>query len=349
MPDQFTEIVTLIKRSQYNAQKNVNIEMINLYWQVGEYIHQKVASGSWGKGMIKELGNYIAKKHPELKGFNRVGLYRMLQFYRFYLSHTENKSIKSAENQQKIVPSPMAQFTDIRNTMIVQLSWTHHLTLMTKTQSREECDFYLRLCVRESYTVRDLKRQIRSSLYERVQFGQQEIQASYQVRIKDGSLFYRDIYVFEFLGLGEQYDEKSLQQALLQKRKDFILELGGQAIFIDREYRVTVGRKDFYIDLLFFHRDLQCFVAFELKVGEFRPEYVVKLNFYLTALDRNVKRMHENNSIGIILCRKKNKVLSDYAFKRCPSPIVVAEYQTFLPDKKLLQQKLHELFENEME
>lgn len=347
MTEQFTEIVTLIKRSQYNAQKNVNIEMINLYWQVGEYIHQKIASASWGEGMVKELADYIARKHPELKGFKHRGLYKMLQFYAFYSSYIGNASVKSIDNQQKIVPSLMAQFTDIRNTILVKVTWTHHLTLMT-TQSREECDFYLRLCIQENYSVRELERQIKSSLYERVRLGQQQSPVSGSKINPDESILFRDKYVFEFLNLPENHSEKDLQQALIRKIKDFVLELGDGFIFIAEEYRVTVGGTDFYVDLLFFHRDLQCLVAFELKTTAFLPEYLGKLNFYLEALDRKVKREHEKPSVGILLCKEQNEEIVEYAMNRSLSPAVIAEYQTFLPDKKLLRQKLHELFENEI-
>lgn len=349
MTEQFTEIVTLIKRSQYNAQKNVNVEMINLYWQVGEYMHQKIANASWGEGTVKELANYIAKKHPELKGFNRVGLYRMLQFYGFYLSYVDNKSIKKRENQQKIVSSLMRQFTDIRNTILVQVTWTHHLTLMTKTKSREECEFYLRLCAQENYSVRELERQIKSSLYERVRLGQQQSPVSGNNINTDESLLFRDKYVFEFLNLPQKHSEKDLRQALIRKIKDFILELGDGFTFVGEEYCVTVGGTDFYVDLLFFHRDLQCLVAFELKTTAFLPEYLGKLNFYLTALDRKVKREHEKPSVGILLCKEQNDEIVEYAMSRNLSPAIISEYQTFLPDKKLLRQKLHELFENEPE
>ncbi|RBL92966.1 PDDEXK nuclease domain-containing protein [Chitinophaga flava] len=349
MTDQFTEIVTLIKRSQYNTQKNVNIDMINLYWQVGEYIHKKISNASWGKGTIKELAYYIARKHPDLKGFTQPGLYRMQQFYCFYLPYLldEVGSLQVVENQQEILSSVMREFTDIRNTFLVKVTWTHHLTLMTKTKTKEECEFYLRLCVQENYSVRELERQIKSSLYERVQLGKQKMPLSHNTTTQDKSVLFRDKYVFEFLDLPVNHDEKDLQKALTLKMKEFILELGDGFVFIEQEYRITVGRKDFYIDLLFYHRDLQCLVAFELKTAEFRPQYVVKLNFYLTALDKKVKRKHEAPSVGLILCRKQNNELIKYALSRCPAPIIIAEYQTFLPDKKLLQQKLHELFEEE--
>ncbi|NLR64397.1 DUF1016 domain-containing protein [Chitinophaga varians] len=350
MTEQFTEIVTLIKRSQYNAQKNVNVEMINLYWQVGEYIHQKIANASWGEGTISDLARFIETKHPQLKGFEKRNLFRMRQLYQTYIVYfNEIVNVKSVGNQQKIVSSLMTQFTDIRNTMIVQISWTHHLTLLTKTKSREECDFYLRLCIQENYSVRELERQIKSSLYERVRLGQQQSPVSGNNINTDESLLFRDKYVFEFLNLPQKHSEKDLRQALIRKIKDFILELGDGFTFVGEEYCVTVGGTDFYVDLLFFHRDLQCLVAFELKTTAFLPEYLGKLNFYLTALDRKVKREHEKPSVGILLCKEQNDEIVEYAMSRNLSPAIISEYQTFLPDKKLLRQKLHELFENEPE
>ncbi|WP_212001734.1 YhcG family protein [Chitinophaga sp. HK235] len=348
MTDQFTEIVTLIKRSQYNTQKNVNIDMINLYWQVGEYIHKKIANASWGEGTIKELAQHIRRTQPQLQGFEKRNLYRMKQFFEMYsIQFAELFNLKLTDNQTEILSSPMTQFTDIRNTLLVRVTWTHHLTLMTKTKTKEECEFYLRLCVQENYSVRELERQIKSSLYERVQLGKQKMPLSHNNATQDESVLFRDKYVFEFLDLPVNHDEKDFQKALSRKMKEFILELGDGFIFIEQEYRITVGGTDFYIDLLFFHRDLQCLVAFELKTTAFAPEYIGKLNFYLEALDRKVKRAHERPSVGILLCKEQNNEVVEYALNRFLSPTIVSEYQTFLPDKKLLQQKLHELFEEE--
>ncbi|WP_206531836.1 PDDEXK nuclease domain-containing protein [Sphingobacterium sp. DR205] len=157
---------------------------------------------------------------------------------------------------------------------------------------------------------------------------------------------FKDSYVFEFLNLPEPYNENDLQKGFIKQMKNFILELGRDFIFIDEEYRVQVGNSDFYIDLLFFHRGLQCLVAFELKAEKFKPDHLGQLNFYLEALDRNVKKPHENPSIGILLCKDKEDEVVEFALSRSLSPTLVSEYQTQLPDKKLLQQKLHELFEN---
>jgi RecB family endonuclease NucS len=157
---------------------------------------------------------------------------------------------------------------------------------------------------------------------------------------------FKDSYVFEFLNLGEPHSESDLQRGLVMQMKNFILELGKDFLFIGEEYKLQVGNSDFYIDLLFYHRGLQCLVAFELKADKFKPDHLGQLNFYLEALDRDVKKQNENPSIGVLLCKDKDSEVVEYALSRSLSPTMVSEYKTQLPDKKLLQKKIHELFNN---
>jgi RecB family endonuclease NucS len=159
---------------------------------------------------------------------------------------------------------------------------------------------------------------------------------------------FKDSYVFEFLNLSEPHSESDLQHGLITQMKNFILELGKDFLFIGQEYKIQVGNSDFFIDILFYHRGLQCLVAFELKADKFKPEHLGQLNFYLEALDRDVKKPNENPSIGILLCKDKDKEVVEYALSRSLSPTMVSEYKTQLPDRQVLQQKLHELFENKM-
>lgn len=163
----------------------------------------------------------------------------------------------------------------------------------------------------------------------------------------DLSNTFKDSYVFEFLNLPEPHSESELQRGLVRQIKNFILELGKDFLFISKEYKLQVGNSDFFIDLLFYHRGLQCLVAFELKADKFKPDHLGQLNFYLEALDRDVKKPNENPSIGVLLCKDKDSEVVEYALSRSLSPTMVSEYKTQLPDKKLLQQKLHELFGNE--
>ena len=352
MTNQFTEIVTLIQRSRSNAQRMVNVEMINLYWQVGEYIHGKVKSAVWGNGAINELAEFIGRNHPELKGFSSRGLYRMKLFYEIYIPLLEEfatleKPQVSNNQLNTISPTVLAKFKDIRNTLLAQISWSHHLILMEKIEKNEERVFYIHLTINENYSVRELERQVKSSLYERIVLKKQQLPKE----IKNGrniTTAFKDSYVFEFLNLPDRHTEKELQRALIDKIQAFILEIGKDFSFIGKEYKVVVGGVNFYIDLVFYHRELRCLVIFELKTTEFMPEYLGKLNFYMNVLDRNVRKPFENPSVGILLCKEKNNEIVEYALGSNLSPSIIAEYQTLLPDKKLLQQKLHELFENEL-
>ncbi|MGE8378746.1 MAG: PDDEXK nuclease domain-containing protein, partial [Sphingobacterium sp.] len=217
--------------------------------------------------------------------------------------------------------------------------------IFSRTKTVEEKEFYLKLTIEEKYSSRELERQINSSVFERTMIGNVKLSSLPREFEVDINKAFKDSYVFDFLNLPESYNEGDLQKGLLRQMKDFILELGRDFLFIDQEYKVQVGNSDFYIDLLFFHRGLQCLVAFELKVDKFKPEHLGQLNFYLEALDRDVKRSNENASIGVLLCKDKDSEVVEYALSRSLSPTVVAEYKTQLPDKKLLQQKLHELFE----
>lgn len=355
MDAKFSDIINLIQQTRNNAIRAVNTELINLYWNVGAYIKQKLSVAEWGDKTVDELAAFIQRNNPELKGFNRRGLYRMVQFYETYTQTQIVSSLmtqsQNIENQvNKIVSAAMTQFQfqsqDIRNTLLAQISWTHHLTIFSRCKTEEEREFYLRLNIKENYSVRELDRQISTSLFERTMLGNAKISSSLREFNHDLTNTFKDSYVFEFLNLPEPHSESDLQKGLIKQMKKFILELGRDFIFIDEEYKVQVGNSDFCIDLLFYHRGLQCLVAFELKADKFKPEHLGRLNFYLEALDRDVKKQNENPSIGILLCKDKDSEVVEYALSRSLSPTMVAEYQTQLPDKKLLQRKLHELFES---
>lgn len=223
-----------------------------------------------------------------------------------------------------------------------KLSWTHHLEILKRSSALEEKVFYLLLAIKEGYTITDLKRQIKTSLYERQKMSSQKIIANQHPGAEKIPQIFRDKYIFEFLDLPEQHNENDFQKALIYRLKQFVLELGRDFIFIGEEYHLRVGKRDYYSDLLFFYRDLQCLVAFELKVQKFEPEHLGKLNFYLEALDRDVKKDHENPSIGVLLCKSKDNEVVEYALSRNISPALVADYETKMIDKGLLQHMLHE-------
>ena len=310
-------LINIISESRQNALKKVNEELIRMYWKVGEYLSCEAKKASFGDSYVDLMAKAIQEAFPGIKGFNRRGLYRMKQFYETYC---ENKIV-----------SPL----------VTQISWTNHLLIMSGCKSDEEREFYIKLCIKENYSKRQLQRQLDSGYYERYMLSKDSLLPE---KVKQlGENPFLDSYVIEFLDLPNEYHENDLRKALIRNMKDFILELGKDFTFIDEEYKVQVGGDDFRIDLLFFHRGLQCLVAIELKIGKFKPEYVSKLDFYLEALDRQVKKENENPSVGLLLCATKNDEVVEYAMSRTMSPMLVSEYKLQLPDKMILQKKLQEL------
>ena len=220
------------------------------------------------------------------------------------------------------------------------------MLIFSRCKSIEEKEFYLKLAKQENYSKRELDRQISASLFERTMIGNSTPSPVVRESNNELTSSFKDSYVFEFLNLPESHNERDLQRGLVKQMKNFILELGKDFLFIGEEYKLQVGNSDFFIDLLLYHRGLQCLVAFELKADKFKPDHLGQLNFYLEALDRDVKKPNENPSIGILLCKDKDSEVVEYALSRSLSPTMVSEYKTQLPDKKLLQQKLRILFEN---
>jgi predicted nuclease of restriction endonuclease-like (RecB) superfamily len=323
MDNRFTDIIQLIKQSRTNAIKAVNAELINLYWNIGAYISKKIAQSEWGDSVVTELANFIQTHEPEIKGFSNKNIWRMKQFYETY------------KDFPKLSP------------LVREISWTNNLLIFSRCKTIEEMEFYLKVVIQENYSKRELDRQISASFFERTLLGKSKLSPTVRETNSDQSSTFKDSYVFEFLNLSDAHSESDLQRGLVRQMKNFILELGKDFLFIGEEYKLQVGNSDFYIDLLFYHRGLQCLVAFELKAGNFKPDHLGKLNFYLEALDRDIKKHNENPSIGVLLCKDKDSEVVEYALSRSLSPTMVSAYKTQLPDKKLLQQKLHELFDNE--
>lgn len=316
---QFAEITQLISNARNNVLRLANTALIGLYWNVGRLISERIASAEWGDGVVKQLADYIAQTAPDLKGFSDKNLWRMKQFYETYA------------NEPKLSP------------LVREISWTNNLVLLSRTKSPEEKLFYLTKCIDEHYSKRELERQIDSALYERSLSDAKILSPVVRELAPGAEAVFRDNYVFEFIAGKTIRNENSLRAALISQMKDFILEIGKDFIYIDQEYRLQVGQSDFRIDLLFYHRELQCLVAFELKMEKFKPEHLGQLNFYLEALDRDVKKPKENPSIGVLLCKDKDNDVVEYALSRSLSPTLVAEYRLCLPDKKLLQQKMKEI------
>lgn len=320
--NQFLDIIQLIRQSRTHAIKAVNTELINLYWNIGEYISKRIETQEWGQSVVKQLAEYLHQSEPDLKGFSDKNLWRMKQFYQEYKNYPN------------------------LSTLLREVSWSHNLAIFSRCKTIEEKEFYLKVSRQENYSFRELERQISSSLFERTLLGNSKLSTVLREIHPQITNTIKDSYIFDFLNLAELHNESELQKGLIKKMKSFILELGKDFLFVSEEYKVQVGNSDFYIDLLFYHRSLQCLVAFELKADKFKPEHLGQINFYLEALDRDVKKENENASIGILLCKDKDNEVVEYALSRSLSPTMVAEYKTHLPDKKILQQKLHDLFSN---
>ena len=315
--DEVAQMIAVAKQRTYSA---VNSMLVELYWQVGAYIHNKLESAAWGEGVVDQLATYLKTTQPGLRGFTRPNLFRMRQFYATY------------RDDEKVAP------------LVRQLPWTHNLIILSQSKTPEEREFYLKTAIREKWSKRELERQFRGALFERTVLNPPKVSAVLRQMQPEAHEVLKDTYLLEFLDLPGDHAEPDLQRALVARLRDFLVELGRDFCFVGAEFPLQVGDRDFALDLLFFHRGLNCLVAFELKVGRFEPEYLGKLSFYLEALDRDVKKPHEHPSIGVLLCASKDEEVVEYALNRTLSPALIAEYQMQLPDKKLLEAKLQEFY-----
>ena len=265
----FSEVINMIETRRRNAYKKVNEELISLYWDFGKYISEKVNDSNWGDKIVDKLEDFMKREYPTMRGFNKRGIYRMKQFYETY----------------KDFPfvSPL----------VTQISWTNNLLILSGTNSIEEKEFYIKMCIKNNYSKRELDRQISSGYFYRYMLSDGKANQSLSKTVGEEdypNTKLLDTYSLEFLDLPNQYSEKDLKKAIISNMKDFILEIGKDFTYVGEEYRVQVGNEDFYIDLLFYNRTLSCLVAFELKIGKFKPEYISKMDFYLEALDRQERK-----------------------------------------------------------
>ena len=314
----FDKVISIIDNARENAFRAVNRELITMYWDIGEYVSHRVSEDGWGKSVVNEFSNFIQRRYVGIKGFSSSNIWRMKQFYETYSSN------------EKLA------------TLLRELSWSHNLQIMP-CATDEEREFYLTLSVKNRYSFRELKRLMDSGLYERTMMS--DITNKQITARSEGLTALRDSYILEFLDLPKNHKEKDLRKAIAHNLKDFILEFGKDFAFVGEEYHVQVGNRDFFIDLLFSNRELQCLVAIDLKIGEFEPEHLGKMEFYLEALDRDIKKKSENPSVGLILCTKKDASVVEYAMSRSLSPTMIADYKLHLPDKDILEKKLRELTE----
>lgn len=367
---EFEQVAILIEKARNRAFHKVNEELVRLYFEVGNFVSDKVASGSWGDNTVDDLASFLQQKFSGFRGFTRRGLYRMKQFYEVYSSdefvsplknqlndwfNNNDLTIKvSALPSQSVISPPKnlkvsaapTQINELKSQMVDSLlckvTWSNHLEILSQTKSPEEKFFYLLHCIKEKWSMRELRRQLTSGCFERTMLSNKKVPAPLTQFPQN---LFKDPYIFEFLDLPDGYSEKDLEKALVLNLQKFILEIGKGFTYMGNKYRLQVGNKDYYTDLLFYHRDLQCLVLFELKIQEFEPEFLGKLNFYLEALDRDVKRPFEKNSVGILLCKGKDTEVVEYSLARNISPAMIADYETRMIPKDILAKKLHQLAE----
>ena len=315
MENELEEIIKLIETHRERVYRKINEELVTMYFEIGSLLYAKVKSGQWGEKIIEQIATAIRNNYPTISGFSKRGLYQMIQFYETYHNN------------------------EIVRTLSAQISWSNNLLIMRSSKTIEEKEFYIRLCINNNYSYRELDRQIKSSYFQRWLLSND----LNMLETKKNKSLIIDYCSLEFLDLPNSFSERDLRRSIVNNLKTFILEIGKDFAFIGEEFRVQVGNHDFYIDLLFYNRTYSCLVAFELKLGEFEPEYLSKMNFYLEALDRQIKKDEENPSVGIILCSSKDETVVEYALARNASPTAIATYETKLIDKELLEKKIVQL------
>lgn len=324
------EIKAKVRQAQYEALKVVNVHLINLYWEIGKSISEK-QSENWGKAIVPTLSKELQKEFSGMSGFSTTNLWLMAQFYSEY---------HNVENLQPLVG---------------EISWTKHAVILNKCKDNLERQFYILATKKYGWTKNVLIHQIENGTYEKYLLNQTNFSETLPEAIKNQAfLAVKDEYTFDFLNLSEEHSESQLENALVQNIRKFLLEMGNQFTFVGNQFKLEVDDKEYFIDLLLYHRQLRSLVAVELKIGEYIPEYKGKMEFYLSLLNDKIKLPNENDSIGIIICKEKNRTVVEYSLKSSRMPIGVASYKTtsqlpkeykkFLPGEKEIIKRIKENF-----
>jgi predicted nuclease of restriction endonuclease-like (RecB) superfamily len=291
--------------------KAVNKELLGLYWEIGEEIHNQQQEKGWGKSIVEVLAKELQLEFPGVKGFSARNLWNMRNLY---LAYSKN---------EKLQP------------LVAEISWTKNVIIMERCKDDLEREFYLKIVRRFGWTKDVLINNLENKAYEKYLLNQTNFDETVPEKYrKQAKLSVKDDYNFDFLEMGLEHSEAELEAALVRNIKAFLREIGEDFAFMDNQYHLVVDNEDFYIDLLLYHRRLRCLVAIDLKIGKFEPEYAGKMQFYLAALDETKKLLDENPSIGIIICKSKSRTIVEYALKTADMPIGVATYNMYsaLPD-----------------
>lgn len=363
LEEQFREVKQIIDYHRHRVLRNVNEENIRLSWELGCYISSRLRNEAWGSKVVTQLSEYLRSQDPSLKGYSRKNLYRMVNFYDTYsnadfinelsrlpipkaIVSSKMTQLQEAENEQnEIAPSKMTQIQDVPSLpgILFLVNWTSHLEILSSCRNVQERIFYMLYANKERLNVKELSHVIAKDTYSIVLSTPQSQSVGFKQAYPNSGYDFKDRAVLDFLGLPEKHTEKQLHKGILEHMKEFILELGSKDfLFMGSQYPLEVDGDIYKIDLLFFHRGLQCLVAVELKSTTFKPSYMGQLEFYLEALDRDVRRSNENPSIGILLCESAKRQVVEYALSRSLSPTMIAEYKRQLIPKDVLQRSLDE-------
>lgn len=358
----FEAIYGIITTHRDRVVQQLNGETVMMVWEVGGFVSGKLKTSAWGSGVVRQLAEYIHTQDPTVRGWSYRTIYKMVQFYETYSSPAFVELIGKVK--PKIVPFEMSQIADrqivpiesaqIQTSPIVPIrlaqiptilfstGWSNHQLIMNYCKTDEQRLFYILYAKRERLEYKELERAIKTDAMTAI-LGSRDVQSQMlQTQYPQAPLLFKDRVSLDMLGLPLSYKENKLRKTIIDHMKAFILELGKDFLFIEEEHRLTVGGKTFKVDLLFYHRLLQCMVAIELKTSEFHPKDLGQLEFYLEALDQEERRSNENPSIGILLCKEANMEVVRFALNRSMSPTMVAQYKEQLQVGGVIQRSLVE-------
>ena len=355
---EFQQVQGIITLHRSQALQTVNNENLLAAWEVGAFVSDRLKNSAWGGKTVMLLSEYLRAQDPTLRGYSRRNIYNMVAFYETY------SSLQFVEFQEKLNLNEFVQPTaaQIENAQIIQptaelivqtlsaqfpkflnlTTLSNHFQILNVCKTIEERIFYVLYSHKERLNKRELQRCLKNNTFASLMGDKHNLSKGLKNIYPQAIPVLKDTIFVDFLGLPQKHSEKRLQRGILDNLKDFVLELGKDFLFYDKEYPLQVGNSTFKVDLLFFHRGLQCLVAIELKTGKFKPEYMGQLEFYLEALDRDVRRSNENPSIGILLCQEADRSVVEYAMSRSLSPTMIAEYERQLIPKEVLQRSLEE-------
>lgn len=338
------EVKSRIRSAQVRATLGANAEMLAMYWDVGRMIEQRQKAEGWGAAVIPRLARDIRNELPKVKGFSERNIGYMIRFAREYAATpilqqpvakltgtTKVPRLAAQTETEMILPQPVANRDGIRPVLqqtAVKLPWGHHVTLMEKIKDLPTRYWYMLAVVEQGWSRDTLAAMIKSRAHER----QGEAVTNFKARLPSpqsdlARQVLKDPYIFDFLTLEEPFHEREMETSLIRHLEKFLMELGRGFAFVGRQFHLDVGEEDFYIDLLFYHLKLRCFVVIDLKKGPFKPEYAGKMNFYCSAVDEHLRHAQDNPTIGLILCQDRKKIVAEYALRKVQTPIGVSEYE----------------------